>query len=242
MKLIGDAAERTILETAAVNPNTIVVLFAGSVIDMSKWEDKVAAILYCGFPGEKGAEAVVNVLTGKVNPSGKLSETFPIHYEDSPASFTYIDSRVTRYQDGIDVGYRYYDKYGVKVQYPFGHGLSYSKFEYDNLHIEEVGDSTFEVSYNIKNVSEIDGKEVSQVYVREISPLVYRPLKELKNFSKDMIKAGDTKTIKLTLQEKDFAHYSTAEDKWIVTNGVYEILIGASVSDVRLVKRILLDK
>lgn len=241
MKLMGDAAERTILETAAVNPNTVVVLFAGSVLDVSAWEDKVAAILYCGFPGEKGAEAVVNVLTGKVNPSGKLSETFPIRYEDSPASFTYIDSRVTRYQDGLDVGYRYYDKYGVKVQYPFGHGLSYSKFIYDNLHIEENNDSTFQVSFDIENISDIDGKEVSQVYVREVSPLVYRPLKELKNFSKDIIKAGEKKKITVTLQEKDFAYYSTAEDKWVVTNGIYEILIGASSSDIRLRKRIFIE-
>ena len=207
---------------------------------MSAWEDKVAAILYCGFPGERGAEAVVNVLTGKVNPSGKLSETFPIHYEDSPASFTYMDSRVTRYQDGLDVGYRYYDKYNVKVQYPFGHGLSYSKFEYGNLQIGNKGNGTFTVSYDIENISETDGEEVSQVYVRELSPLVYRPFKELKNFSKDVLKAREKKTITLELQEKDFAYYSTAEDKWIVTGGVYEILIGASSLDIRLTKRIYL--
>ncbi len=241
MKLVGDATERTILETAAVNPNTIVVLFAGSVIDMSAWEDKVAAIVYCGFPGERGAQAVVNVLTGKVNPSGKLSETFPIHYEDTPVASIYMDSRVTRYQDGLDVGYRYYDKYKVAVQYPFGHGLSYSEFEYDNLQVEEKTDGIFRVSYDIENRSDIDGKEVSQVYVREVSPIVYRPFKELKNFSKDAIKAGEKKTITLELKERDFAHYSTSEDKWIVTSGVYEILIGASASDVRLVKRICIN-
>lgn len=240
MKLMGDAAERTILETAAVNPNTIVVLFAGSSIDVSAWEDKVAAIVYCGFPGERGAEAVINVLTGKVNPSGKLTETFPIHYEDSPVSATYIDSRVTRYQDGLDVGYRYYDKYNVKVQYPFGHGLSFSKFEYNNLQIHEKENGRFEVSYDIKNVSKMDGKEVSQIYVRELSPLVYRPLKELKNFSKDYIAAGETKQIVLELSKKDFAYYSTAEDAWTVTDGVYEILIGASATDVRLTKRIFI--
>ncbi len=240
-KLMGDAAERTILETAAVNPNTVVILFAGSSIDVSAWEDKVAAILYCGFPGERGAEAVVNVLTGKVNPSGKLTETFPIHYEDSPASFTYIDSRVTRYQDGLDVGYRYFDKYDVKVQYPFGYGLSYSRFEYSNLQVEREENGTVAVSYDIKNVSEADGKEISQVYVRELSPLVYRPFKELKNFSKDEIKAGETKNVVLELKEKDFAYYSTAEDQWTVTDGVYEILIGASALDVRLTKRILIE-
>ena len=139
------------------------------------------------------------------------------------------------------MGYRYYDKYGVKVQYPFGHGLSYSEFKYDNLQIEEKGDATFRVSYDIENTSEIDGKEVSQVYVREISPLVYRPLKELRNFSKDVIKAGEKKKISLVLKEKDFAHYSTAEDKWTVTSGVYEILVGASSSDIRLTKRIFIE-
>lgn len=242
MKLVGDAAERTILETAAVNPNTIVVLFAGSTIDVSAWEDKVAAILYCGFPGERGAEAVINILTGKVNPSGKLSETFPIHYEDSPASHTYIDSRVTRYQDGLDVGYRYYDKYDIKVQYPFGHGLSYSQFKYDNLQIKKKRDGMLEISYDIENISDMDGKEISQVYVREVSPLVYRPLKELKNFSKDIIQAGERKKIVLELKERDFAYYSTAEDGWIVTDGVYEILVGASSKDIRLTKRLLLSR
>lgn len=239
---LGEAAERTILETAAVNPNTIVVLFAGSVIDVSAWESKVAAILYCGFPGEKGAEAVVNVLTGKVNPSGKLSETFPIHYEDSPVASSYMDSRVTRYQDGLDVGYRYYDKYNVNVQYPFGYGLSYSEFEYSNLDAKEMKDGSFVVSYDIANMSNIDGKEVSQIYIREVSPLVYRPYKELKNFSKDFICAGEKKTITVKLDKKDFAYYSTAEDAWVVTGGVYEILIGASAADVKLMKRIFIDK
>ena len=241
MKLMGDASERTIIDTATVNPNTVVVLFAGSSIDVSAWEDKVAAIVYCGFPGEGGAQAVTNVLTGKVNPSGKLSETFPIHYEDSPVSSMYIDSRVTRYQDGLDVGYRYYDKYNVTVQYPFGYGLSYSSFKYDNLKVKENPDNSFEISYDIENISDIDGKEVSQLYVREISPIVYRPLKELKNFSKDLIKAGEKKHITLKLDIKDFAYYSTADDKWKVNNGVFEIIVAASSADIKLTEKIIIN-
>ena len=242
MALMGDAAERTILETASANPNTVVVLFAGSAIDMSAWEDKVAAILYCGFPGEQGGKAVAKILTGRVNPSGKLSETFPIHYEDSPAAHSYIDSRVTRYQEGLDVGYRYYEKYNVPVQYPFGHGLSYSRFLYQNLSMKQWEDGKVTISYEIENASDRDGKEVSQVYVREISPFVYRPLKELKNFSKDEIKAGEKKKITLELCKRDFAHYSVSEDTWVVSKGIYEILVGTSSADIRLTGKLFIGE
>ena len=120
---LGEAAERTILSTASVNKNTVVVLFAGAPIDMSEWIDKVAAVVYAGFPGERGGEAIVNVLTGKVNPSGKLSETFPLFYEDTPTADSYMDCKLTRYTEGLDVGYRYYDTYNKRVLFPFGHGV-----------------------------------------------------------------------------------------------------------------------
>ena len=130
---LSDVQERAILDMAAVNPNTVVVLFAGAPIDMSAWINEVAAVVWAGFPGGRGDEAVANVLTGKVNPSGKLTETFPLSYEDTPASQGYIDGTVTRYEEGLDIGYRYYDTYGVDVLFPFGYGLSYAKFDYKNL-------------------------------------------------------------------------------------------------------------
>lgn len=229
-----EAQERTIHDTAAVNKNTVVVLFAGSPVDMSVWIDEVAAVLYVGFPGEKGGEAIANVLTGKVNPSGKLSETFPLSYEDAPAAKGYIDSKVTRYEEGLDVGYRYYDTYGVPVLFPFGHGLSYSEFEYFEIKIVKRDTISVEICYYIENVSQTDGKEVSQVYVRAVSSYVYRPYKELKGFAKTLVKAGETEQVTITLDKRAFEYWSTATDKWEIEDGVYEIIVGASCADEKL--------
>lgn len=233
MKLYGEAPERTILETAAVNPNTVVVLFAGAPIDMSGWIDEVAAVVYAGFTGERGGEAIANVLTGKVNPSGKLSETFPLSYEDTPTAMGYLDSKVTRYEEGLDVGYRYYDTYGVPVLFPFGFGLSYSCFVYENLSLN-IKNKILIVNYHIKNDSDTDGKEVSQVYVRAIAPYVYRPYKELKGFAKTLVKAGKTEKVSVKLDRRAFEYWSTAENAWKVEDGVYEIIVGASCEDEKL--------
>lgn len=232
-----EAQERTILDTAAVNRNTVVVLFAGSPVDMSEWIDEVAAVLYVGFPGERGGEAIANVLTGKVNPSGKLTETFPLCYEDTPAAKGYADTKVTRYEEGLDVGYRYYDTYGVPVLFPFGHGLSYSEFEYQNLALKKAGDK-IEVGFELANTSKIDGKEVSQVYVRAVSSYIYRPYKELKGFAKTFVAVGKTETVKITLDKRAFEYWSTAADKWEIEDGVYEIIVGASCADEKLTAKV----
>ena len=234
------AQERTILETAAVNPNTVVVLFAGSPIDMSEWIDEVAAVVYVGFPGERGGEAIANILTGKVNPSGKLSETFPLSCEDSPAANCYMDSKVTRYEEGLDVGYRYYDTYSVPVLFPFGHGLSYSNFVYGGLKLKTDGEM-LEVSYEIENNSARDGKEISQVYVRAMSSYVYRPYKELKGFVKTLIKAGGTEKVTITLDSRAFEYWATATDGWVVEDGLYEIIVGASCADEKLRAKIQIE-
>ncbi len=238
MKLENTAPTRAILDTAAVNPNTIVVLFAGTAIDMSDWIDEVAAVLYVGFPGEKGGEAIANVLTGKVNPSGKLSETFPLSYEDTPAAKGYIDSKVTRYVEGLDVGYRYYDTYGIPVLFPFGHGLSYSEFEYSKIELVKKDGCSLEVCYHISNASQTDGKEVSQVYVRAMSSYVYRPFKELKGFTKTLVKAGATQKVSVLLDRRAFEYWSVSENGWDVEDGIYEIIVGASVADEKLKAKI----
>lgn len=237
MKLYGEAPERTIKNTAAVNRNTVVVLFAGAPIDMNDWIDDVAAVVYVGFCGERGGEAIANILTGKVNPSGKLTETFPLSYGDTPAAQCYKDSKVTRYEEGLDVGYRYYDTYGVPVLFPFGHGLSYSEFQYKNLKLDLYG-NMLELSYEIENISDVDGKEVSQVYVRAIGSYVYRPYKELKGFDKTLIQAGQTEKITVKLDNRAFEYWSVATDKWEVEDGVYEIIVGASCSDEKLTAKI----
>ncbi len=236
MKL-SDAQTRTILDTASVNENTVVVLFAGAPVDMSGWIDEVAAVVYVGFPGEKGGEAIANVLTGKVNPSGKLSETFALSFEDTPAATGYADSKITRYDEGLDIGYRYYDTYGVPVLFPFGFGLSYSRFVYKDLNLKRDGKS-LEVSFEIENVSDIDGKEISQIYVRALSSCVYRPYKELKGFAKTFIKAGRSAKVSVKLDMRAFEYWSVANDGWQTEDGVYEIIVGASCKDVKLNSKI----
>ena len=232
-----DAQVRTITDTSSVNKNTVVVVFAGSAVDMSEWIDCVAAVVYVGFPGERGGEAVANVLTGNANPCGKLSETFPLSYEDTPVSKCYADSKVTRYEDGLDVGYRYYDTYNVPVLFPFGYGMSYSRFCYGGLKLKTDGKS-LEVSYEIENLSDIDGKEVSQVYVRAIGSYVYRPYKELKGFAKTLVKAGAKQKATVKLNMRSFEYWSAAKDGWDVEDGIYEIIVGASVADEMLKAKI----
>ena len=202
-------------------------------MDVSAWKDKVAAIVWAGFCGERGGEAIARVLTGEVNPSGKLSETFPCKIEDTPTYFSYNDPFVARYEEGLDVGYRHYDRHGIEVNYPFGFGLSYSEYEYGNLELKVCGNNVF-VQYDITNSSERAGREISQIYIRPCSPFVYRPVCELKEFSKDEILAGETKRIKIPLSETAFSYYSVAKDKWQCDDGLYEIQVGASSRDIRL--------
>ena len=236
MRLPG-AQERAILEMARQNANTVVLIFAGSAIDVSSWRDAVAAIMYVGFPGERADAVLADILTGAINPSGKLSETFALDYWDYRSSLSPRADGVTRYQEGLDVGYRYFDTYNEPVAYPFGHGLSYSEFAYKELKLKAQGDK-LDVKFKIKNASERDGKEVAQVYVRPIAPLVYRPNKELKAFCKTEIKAGEREEIKITLDKKAFAYWSTAIDGRKTDDGLYEILVGASSADIRLAAKV----
>ncbi len=226
--------EDLILNTAKVNENVIVVIFAGSAIDVSPWVDKVKAVLFAGFGGEGTLQAVANILSGKVNPSGKLSETFPLCLADTPTGDRRGDGFVDCYQEGIFVGYRWYDKYEKEVAFPFGHGLSYASFEYSGLEIEKISETDYEVSYTVTNTSSVDGKEVSQVYVRDVFAMVTRPDKELKGFEKTHLKAGESKRVTVVLNARSFAYYSIPLKKWYVENGDFEILVGASSRDIRL--------
>ncbi len=225
--------EEMILETAKRNKNTVVVLFAGSAIDMSAWKDSVAAIVWAGFPGDGGGEALADVLTGIVCPSGKLSESFPYCLEDSSSYASYNDPFVARYEEGLDVGYRYYDTYDVDVAFPFGHGLSYASFEYGSLSVK-AGKEGVELRCKVKNTSSVGGKEVVQVYVHPVGSFVYRPYKELKAYDKIAVPAGKSADAAFTLGKDAFAYWSTAVDGWRVDDGLYEILIGASSRDIRL--------
>lgn len=232
--------EILINDFAKVAKHLIIVVEAGSAIDMSSWIDKVEAVVYMGYGGELGHKALANILVGKINPSGRLSETFPLKLEDSPAMKSYHDSSVMKYDEGLNIGYRYYETFNVPVLFPFGYGLSYSKFEYSNLKIEQIKD-VYKVSFDIENETEIDGAEVCQLYIREVVKEVYRPDYELKEYEKIFIKAHEKKKVIIELKRKDFAYYSTYYDEYHVKPGAFDILIGKNSHDIILKERIIVD-
>ena len=228
--------EMLIVETAKQNSNTVVVMYCGAPVDMSAWIDKVNAVIWAGYPGEMGAYAIANIISGKVNPSGKLTESFPLTLEDSVAEYTHSDFMKVDYAEGLRVGYRYYDsenQNGLTTLFPFGYGLSYSTFEYKNMSVE-VGEQVVKVAFDITNTSQIDGAEVAQIYVREVHPKVYRPYKELKAFKKVSVGAGQTARVEVQLGVHAFEYYSVALDKWTHTPGSFEILVGASAENILL--------
>ena len=212
-----------------VNANVVGVLSAGASVEMP-WHYCCKAILHGYLSGQAGAEAMLDILTGKVNPSGRLSETYPIKYEDTPA-FRYFPSpqRTAEYREGLYVGYRYYDTAGVRVQYPFGFGLSYTSFEYTDLHITDSG-----VEFTLSNTGSRDGAEVAQLYVGMSDGQIFRPAKELKGFTKVFLKAGESKTVQIPFDDKTFRYWNVKTDRGEVEGGTYEIMVGASVADIRL--------
>ena len=231
---LNNAQERMILNVAEQNENVVVCVYAGSAIDMSAWIDKVKAVIFVGYAGEGVNKALAATLCGLNNPSGKLSETFPLSLDDAPAGLYSGDGLVDTYDEGIFIGYRWYDKKKKEVLFPFGHGLSYSDFKYSDIKIEQRADTDFDVSYTITNTSDTDGYEVSQLYVSDIISKVSRPVKELKGFDKTFIPAGESRRITLPLNYRSFAYYNVSLKKWYVENGEFEIMIGASSRDIRL--------
>ncbi len=236
MKLPRDE-EMLILETAERNPNTVVVLRYGAAVDTSAWLDKVAAVVWAGYGGERGNEGLANVLSGKVNPNGKLTETFARCYEDYPVASAQRTHAVNAYSEGLAVGYRYFDRHPEKVVFPFGYGLSYSTFEYSDLEIEGK-DGEYTLRFTITNTSSIDGAEIAQVYVREVNSHVVRPVKELKGFAKVQIAAGERAQVEIKLTRREFAYYSIATDCWTVKEGIFEILVGKNAQEICLKKQV----
>ena len=212
-----------------VNPNIVGVLSAGSSIEMP-WHYCCKSILHGYLGGQAGAGAMLDVLTGRANPSGRLSETYPIRYEDTPAFRNFpATERNSEYRESIFVGYRYFDTSKVRVQYPFGYGLSYTSFEYSDLNVSEDG-----ASFTVKNAGDMDGAEVAQLYVAAPKGKIFRPDKELKGFAKVFLKAGESKTVRIPFDDKTFRYWNTKTGGWEVEAGEYAICIGANVSDIRL--------
>ena len=219
------------------NPNVIVVLAGGAAVELP-WADEVPAILHSHLCGQAGGSAVVDILFGDVNPCGKLAETYPIALSDVPSANYFPGTAVSvEYREGIYVGYRYYDKAGVPVRFPFGYGLSYTSFAYSDLVLSTSSmkdTDTLTVSFNVKNTGEVDGAEIAQVYVADVDSTIYRAPKELKAFQKVFLKAGEEKTVTLTLDKRAFAYYNTQCGDWQVERGEFRILVGASSRDIRL--------
>lgn len=222
-----------------VNPNTVVVLIAGAPVVMNEWIDKVDGIVQAWFPGTEGGNAIADVLLGNYNPSGKLPMTFPKRWEDCSAFNSYMKKEgETDYDDGIFVGYRHFDKYNIEPLFPFGFGLSYTTFNYENLTIENVSDDKYEVKFTITNTGKVDGSEIAQLYISHINPMIEKAPKELKGFNKIELKAGESKTVKITISKNDFAYFDEGIKDWKVDPGKYKILVGASSRDIKLTQEI----
>lgn len=221
----------------AVNPNAAVVLFGGSPVTML-WLGKVKALLNAYLGGQAGGSAIVDILTGKVNPSGKLAETYPYALSDNPSYNNFPGSTKTvEYRESVYIGYRYYDTANKDVQFPFGYGLSYTKFEYSGARVskKKIKDTdTVKVSFKIKNVGDVAGAEIAQVYVSDKESTIFRPAKELKGFTKVFLEPGEEKTVSIELSKRAFAYYNTNIHDWHVESGDFDILIGASSRDIRL--------
>jgi len=218
------------------NPKTIVVLMGGGAIDMTQWIDKTPAILQAWYPGLEGGNALAKIIFGEINPSGKLPMTFPKKLEDHPSHKLGEypgDSVYVNYYDDIYVGYRYFDTWKTDPQFAFGHGLSYTGFEYSNLKVTPAGKGAT-VSFSIKNTGKVAGAEVAQVYVKQEQSLLPRPEKELKGFDKVFLQPGESKTITISLDENAFQYFNDIEMDWVKEKGIYNILVGGSSRSIRL--------
>lgn len=234
-----------IARISEVQPNVVVVLHSGSPIAMP-WLDKVAGVLQMYLAGQASGGAAVNLLFGDATPCGKLAETFPLHLEDNPSYLNFPGNREkVCYQEGVFIGYRYYDKKKMDVLFPFGYGLSYTDFTYSNMKVTVNGKNAANVdviketdeivvSADITNTGNCDGAEIVQLYIK--NPVVYeiRPEKELRDFAKVFLKAGETKTVTFTLNARSFSYYETRIHDWYAESGDYEILLASSSRDIRL--------
>lgn len=240
--LVGEQVA-LIEKVAAANKNTIVILNTGSPIAMP-WLNKVAAVIQAWFPGQECGNAIADVLFGDTTPSGKLPQTFPIRLEDNPAYLNYPgENGRVRYGEGLFVGYRYYEKKRVAPLFPFGFGLSYTTFRYDQLQLSasEIGPNEIvQVSVDITNTGPRAGKEVVQLYIRDITSRLHRPLKELKAFAKVHLEPGERETVTLAIDRKALAYYDDLAHEWIAEAGEFEVQVGSSAQDIRGTTRFVL--
>ena len=213
----------------ATGKKIAVVLACGSAVELEFLRDANAFVYAC-LSGQACADAILNIVTGKVNPSGKLAETFPVKYDDVSTSNYFPGKKMTvEYREGPYIGYRYFDTAGVEVEYPFGYGLSYTTFEYSDIKVDKTG-----VSFTVTNTGERDGAEISQLYVGKADGKIFRPKKELKGFAKTFIKAGESAKVTIPFDDKTFRYFNVKTNKWEIEDGKYELYVGKSIKDIVL--------
>ncbi|MBP3382632.1 MAG: glycoside hydrolase family 3 C-terminal domain-containing protein [Tidjanibacter sp.] len=232
--------DELIAKVKKANPNTVVVLMAGSPVEMGEWYDTTDAVLQCSFLGTEGGNALARVLYGDVNPSGKLANTWSVRLEDMPdIKFGEYpgNGKEVHFNEGLLVGYRYFDTYDVKPMFEFGYGLSYTTFAYSDLEIAPVwngSEEEFEVAFTITNTGDREGSEAAQIYVHQNESSVMRPEKELKGFEKVTLAAGESKRVQTTLSRRALQWWNAEKDCWIDEAGKFTLLVGASSRDIRL--------
>ena len=218
---------------AAVNPKIVVVLYSGSVVE-TPWLDNCQALLYAALGGQAGAGAVADALIGKVNPCGKLAETWPLAYADVPSAADFATRRKTvEYREGLYIGYRYFTTAEKAVRFPFGYGMSYTTFAYSDMAADEQG-----VSLTVTNTGSVAGTEIVQLYVAKKNSELFRPAKELKGFARVTLAPGEKQRITIMLDDKAFRFWNVKANRWEIEGGEYELLVGASVEDIRLCEKI----
>ena len=239
-----DCQNTLISEIAKVQENVVVVLHNGSPVEMP-WADQVKGILEAYLGGQAVGQAEVDILFGKVNPSGKLAETIPYKLSDNPSYLNFPgDGQKVEYKEGVFVGYRYYDTKEMPVRYPFGYGLSYTTFEYKDLQLsaDKIKDTDkLKVRLKVKNTGNRAGKEIVQLYVADKTGAASRPVKELRNFVKVELQPQEEKTVEMELDKRSFAWYNTEIHDWYAASGEYEILAAASSRDIRLKKTVYVE-
>ncbi|MCW3174100.1 glycoside hydrolase family 3 C-terminal domain-containing protein [Shewanella subflava] len=232
--------DEVISKLLSANPNTIVMMIGGSAVEMP-WANKAKALLWGWYGGMEAGHAYADILFGDANPSGKMPITLPKKLTDTaPIALNDYNADTSLYSEGVFIGYRWFEQQHIAPEFPFGHGLSYSQFNYTDMTLSSPsisGDNTLTVSVNITNTSKVDGAEVVQLYLRDVDSSVPRPIKELKGFDKVWLKAGETQTAQFTLTQRDLSFWDVKSHDWLAESGEFEIMLGASVTDIRLSKK-----
>jgi beta-glucosidase len=236
--------DELIKQIAAVNKKTAVVVTSGGGVDMSGWVDTVPAILEAWYPGQEGGTSVAQLLLGEFNPSGKLPISIERRWEDNAAHDSYHpkdgEKKVT-YKEGVFIGYRHYDKSGIKPLFPFGFGLSYTTFAYKNLTVSQPQTDFVTVAFDLTNIGSRAGEEVSEIYVGDKHAPVARPVKELKGFQKVKLNPGETKHVQVTLDRRAFSYYDVKDHQWKVAPGEFELYVARSAAQVELTGKVTIQ-